>query len=36
MNILGAIALAYLAGSGGVTNGSEVGRGRFQDRRLIA
>ena len=36
MNILGSIALAYLAGSGSVTNGSEVGRGRFQNRRLIA
>ena len=34
-NILGSIALAYLAGSGSVTNSSVVGRGLFRAIRHI-
>jgi hypothetical protein len=35
-NILGSIALAYLAGSGAVTNSGVVGRGLFRAvRRLV-
>lgn len=34
-NILGSIALAYLAGSGTVTNSSVVGRGLFQAIRHL-
>jgi hypothetical protein len=35
VNILGSIALAYLAGSGTVTNSSVVGRGLFRAIRHI-
>ena len=34
-NILGSIALAYLAGSGAVTNSSVVGRGLFRAIRHL-
>ena len=36
MNILGSIALAYLAGSGTVTNTGVVGRGLFRAVRHMA
>ena len=35
VNILGSIALAYLAGSGAVTNSGVVGRGLFRAIRRI-
>jgi hypothetical protein len=36
VNILGSVALAYLAGSGTITNTSVVGRGLFRAIRSIA
>ena len=36
LNILGSIGLAYLAGSGSVTNTSVVGRGLFRAGRHVA
>jgi hypothetical protein len=36
INILGSVALAYLAGSGTITNSSVVGRGLFRAIRSIA